>query len=356
MKVYVALTSWPKRIVTAHETIESMLNQSAHIDGVELNLYSGDFPDGISNLPKNIRDIYVDVPNFSIHFHDHDLKVWLKSVPSIRRHRGEEYTLFTLDDDCVYDVDYVLEGLSSLDSGDFDAINNQSGVWETRLLDEIAYLVVGQPFFVQATADGSVIFAPTPSNIAARRNMRAKEERKMLRLTFEADKTDSHVDRLYLTLHDDDLCGSYTLGRDLMRMESSCKTVPQFWCLAEDGTQLNAHGISIPETETIVPIELFVPANGRYLLTVRPEQMEDFVAELLYQGTYAATLFDAQPLTLDLPSGTTSDYSLRIRRKAPQGLNDVQSDKEQCTKVLHEGHMYILQGGQIFDAQGKKVK
>ena len=257
-------------------------------------------------------------------------------------------------------------GNSTLEYADFsfsDALieylhlyNNQSGVWETRLLDEIAHLVVGQPFFVQATADGSVTFAPTPSNIAARRNMRAKEERKMLRLTFEADKSDSHVDRLYLTLHDDDLCGSYTLGRDLMRMESSCKTVPQFWCLAEDGTQLNAHGISIPETETIVPLELFAPANGRYLLTVRPEQMEDFVAELLYQGTYIATLFDAQPLTLDLPSGTTSDYSLRIRRKAPQGLNDVQSDKEQCTKVLHEGHMYILQGGHIYDAQGKKVK
>lgn len=138
MKVYAALTSWPKRIVTAHETIESMLNQSAHLDGVELNLYSGDFPDGISSLPKNIRDIYADVPNFSIHFHDRDLKVWLKSVPSIRRHRGEEYTLFTLDDDCVYDVDYVLEGLRSLDSGDFDAINNQSGVCKDGIWQGIA--------------------------------------------------------------------------------------------------------------------------------------------------------------------------------------------------------------------------
>ena len=138
MKVYAALTSWPKRIVTAYETIESILSQSAHLDGVELNLYSGDFPDGISSLPKDIRDIYADVPNFSIHFHDRDLKVWLKSVPSIRRHRGEEYTLFTLDDDCVYDVDYVLEGLRSLDSGDFDAINNQSGVCKDWIWQGIA--------------------------------------------------------------------------------------------------------------------------------------------------------------------------------------------------------------------------
>ena len=38
MKTYAGITSWPKRIVTAHETIESILNQSHNVDGVELNL------------------------------------------------------------------------------------------------------------------------------------------------------------------------------------------------------------------------------------------------------------------------------------------------------------------------------
>ena len=46
MKIYAGFTSWPKRIDTAHETAESILDQSMPVDGVELNLYAGDFPNG----------------------------------------------------------------------------------------------------------------------------------------------------------------------------------------------------------------------------------------------------------------------------------------------------------------------
>ena len=38
------------------------------------------------------------------------------------------------------------------------------------------------------------------------------------------------------------------------------------------------------------------------------------------------------------------------------GIEDVQSDKVQSTKVLYDGQMYILKGEKIFDAQGKQVK
>lgn len=131
MKTYAGITSWPKRIVTAHETIESILNQSHNVDGVELNLFSGDFPNGFNDLPNEILDLYEGYANFNIYFMPRDLKVWLKSVPSMRRHAGEEYTLFTLDDDCVYDKDYVAEALRSLDGGAYDTINTQSGVFQT---------------------------------------------------------------------------------------------------------------------------------------------------------------------------------------------------------------------------------
>ena len=93
MKIYAGFTSWPKRIDTAHETAESILDQSMPVDGVELNLYAGDFPNGYQDLPESLKRLKEENPKFSIYFHGRDLKVWLKSVPTIRRHAGEDYVL-----------------------------------------------------------------------------------------------------------------------------------------------------------------------------------------------------------------------------------------------------------------------
>ena len=137
----------------------------------------------------------------------------------------------------------------------------------------------------------------------------------------------------------------------------NCKTAAQLWCISTDGTELAAHDIVLPETETVIPLGLFAPQNGEYLLNRSERATDDFEVELLYNGTYTATLFGDQPLALNLNAGTTTDYSLRIRRRMPTGLNDhLQMTNDQCTKVLINGHLYILQGAHIFDAQGKLVK
>jgi hypothetical protein len=112
----------------------------------------------------------------------------------------------------------------------------------------------------------------------------------------------------------------------------------------------------MPETETTIPMALFAPKDGEYLFSMSERAMDGYEVELLHNGAYAATLFADQPLELTLKAGTTSDYSLRIRRKTPTGLDEVQSTDVRCTKVLIGGHLYILQGAHVFDAQGKKVK
>ncbi len=40
----------------------------------------------------------------------------------------------------------------------------------------------------------------------------------------------------------------------------------------------------------------------------------------------------------------------------PQAIEDIQTDVPQATKILHEGHIYILRGEHIFNTQGKMVK
>ena len=41
---------------------------------------------------------------------------------------------------------------------------------------------------------------------------------------------------------------------------------------------------------------------------------------------------------------------------AAQGLEDVQGDNVQCTKVLVEGQLYIIRGENVYDATGRLVK
>ena len=42
--------------------------------------------------------------------------------------------------------------------------------------------------------------------------------------------------------------------------------------------------------------------------------------------------------------------------KAEQGLDNVQSDKVQCTKVIRDGQMYLMYKGTMYNVQGAKVK
>ena len=57
-------------------------------------------------------------------------------------------------------------------------------------------------------------------------------------------------------------------------------------------------------------------------------------------------------------SSVTSDMLVTAQyvKNDPTGLDDVQKDEVPCTKVLREGRLVILVGGQEFDAQGKKIQ
>ena len=101
---------------------------------------------------------------------------------------------------------------------------------------------------------------------------------------------------------------------------------------------------------------MFAPTKGEYLLGLDACQLDDYTVELLHNDAYVGTFFTGQTLTIDLNKGDNTGYTLRISRKAPNGIDNVQSDKVQGTKVLIEGRLYILQGEHIYDAQGKKVK
>ena len=49
-------------------------------------------------------------------------------------------------------------------------------------------------------------------------------------------------------------------------------------------------------------------------------------------------------------------YVRKYVAPSPTGLEDVPSDKVQCTKVLRDGQLYIMYDGQMYDVQGQRVR
>lgn len=231
--------------------------------------------------------------------------------------------------------------------------DNRINDYVTVHMSAAGELCVGQPFFVQApNLDGmSINFsAAAPNHMPAL--IAHKTANPLMHLTLN----DNNVAYpMYVEMHED-ASYTYTIGRDVMRMDGGNNNIPKCWIIANDGTELSAHGIIMPETESIVPLGIYAPEDGEYDLSMSVRSMDNYEVELLNNGNYTATLYPNQSVSIDLKAGTTSDFSLRIRRKAPTALDDILSNDVQCTKLLIDGHMYIVIGERIYDAQGKLVK
>ena len=58
--------------------------------------------------------------------------------------------------------------------------------------------------------------------------------------------------------------------------------------------------------------------------------------------------------TDDATLGTLAEPYI-IQLQATEGIDDVQTDKIQCTKVLRDGILYILRNGETYTATGQEI-
>ena len=78
-----------------------------------------------------------------------------------------------------------------------------------------------------------------------------------------------------------------------------------------------------------------------------------FTVTGLDSGTYYALTLQAK----DSQNAVLASYSSNFTTTGEsQGFEDVQSDDVQCTKVVRDGHIFILRGEKIYNAQGALVK
>ena len=96
-EIIVSLTSYPGRIDTVNQTVESILNQSFKADKVILWLAPEQFPQKEKDLPKQLlilreRGLVIDWY--------HDIKSYKKLIPTLKKYPGA--LVITADDDNIY--------------------------------------------------------------------------------------------------------------------------------------------------------------------------------------------------------------------------------------------------------------
>lgn len=212
-----------------------------------------------------------------------------------------------------------------------------------------AYFTVGTPFFIQAATDGEVaITAEGNSSLApARRAAAAVENIKVMLGNSD------YTDRLYVSASED-ATNEYEIGKDLGKMAmTNTPRVVQISALAYD-TRLCMIDAPMANNEALVALNLYAPANGEYTLSVEAQDNEKVY--LLHDGTFVWDLSMSEyPITLN--KGDNTGYSILVRRAdAPTSVETIDGTNNQTEKLIHNGNLYILHNGKVFDAVGTMLK
>lgn len=101
-KLIISLTSYPARINTVNQTIESLLNQTMKADKVILWLAPEQFPNKEKDLPPQLLDL--TQKGLTIDWY-HDIKSYKKLIPTLKKY--PDAIIVTADDDIIYPPDWL---------------------------------------------------------------------------------------------------------------------------------------------------------------------------------------------------------------------------------------------------------
>ena len=101
-KLIISLTSYPARINTVNQTIESLLNQTMKADKVILWLAPEQFPNKEKDLPPQLLEL--KEKGLTIDWY-YDIKSYKKLIPTLKKY--PDAIIVTADDDIIYPPDWL---------------------------------------------------------------------------------------------------------------------------------------------------------------------------------------------------------------------------------------------------------
>ena len=212
-----------------------------------------------------------------------------------------------------------------------------------------AHFTVGTPFFIQAATDGTMtMVAETSASLAPARHAATAVENIKVMLG-----NSDYTDYLYVSASED-ATNEYEIGKDLAKMTmTKTPSVPQIFAEAYN-TSLCMIDAPMANNEAVVALNLYAPAEGEY--TISTDLQENAIVYLMQEGTIVWNLSMGEyPITLK--QGDNAGYSLLVRRAdAPTSVETIEGANNQTEKLIHNGNLYILHNGKVFDAVGSLLK
>ena len=124
-KIVVSIASWPPRINYVAECVKSLLDQSMHVDEINVNLSEVEFPNKDADLPEELQEL-AKRPDVAINWETGNTFVFRKEVPVVKKYYGTDTIMISCDDDVHYGREFVKLMVENL--GDHDAYNSEPGV------------------------------------------------------------------------------------------------------------------------------------------------------------------------------------------------------------------------------------
>ncbi len=217
-------------------------------------------------------------------------------------------------------------------------------------------------FFVQVGTDGTMTFGrqAAPASIAAR-----NAEERPVKMDVDITLSDNHSSDQTGIIISDRYSDVYEIGRDLEKLFGSAYNLSVYTLMA-DNTPLAFQALAIRSNMQVIPVGYRAPEQGEY--TFRLNEATSSI-DLLNEQYEQLVLVDYQ--TGELTNLLIADYTFYSertqadnrfaiyavpRQNAPTDLPNAIGQDKQAQKIIHNGHLYILRDGNVYNGNGQIVK
>ena len=215
--------------------------------------------------------------------------------------------------------------------------------------------VVGTALFMQAEDE---IDLKDANNGSFRAPKRMSEENEKYSFCVEIAKEGAIRcdNRLYVSTSDE-ASSSYESGKDMSSMNGTSSKFGALIWTENYGMRLASEDVPMVNQKATYTLGIYAPKDGIY--SIRTTEASENADLYLTKDGHIIWNLSMGACEIELAKGQTDGYGLILLRKAPSvatGVDEVQSDKVQCTKVVIDDHVYILRSGEMYDVTGKAVK
>ncbi len=220
-------------------------------------------------------------------------------------------------------------------------------------------------FFVQVDKSGTMTFETAgrqaaPASIAAR-----NAEERPVKMDVDITLSDNHSSDQTGIIISDRYSEAYEIGRDLEKLFGSAYNLSVYTLMA-DNTPLAFQALAIRSNMQVIPVGYRAPEQGEY--TFRLNEATSSI-DLLNEQYEQLVLVDYQ--TGELTNLLIADYTFYSertqadnrfaiyavpRQNAPTDLPNAIGQDKQAQKIIHNGHLYILRDGNVYNGNGQIVK